>query len=90
MNSRSNSRSQRSQKSLLENAIEYKGSTRGSFKVENITGQRQVEEKQGNSSCAYFLGNLFSSGNPQNDKSESVIEKGHLEEVKFRVLEWAD
>jgi hypothetical protein len=36
------------------------------------------------SNCACFLGNLFSGNQPK----MQTIEKGHLEEVKFRVLNW--
>ena len=52
---------------------------------------RQQADRTNNTSnsCGCFLGNLFSSSSNTQPKMQT-IEKGHLEEVKFRVLEWEE
>jgi hypothetical protein len=47
------------------------------------------QTNSGSNSCGCFLGNLFSSTNSSQPKIQT-IEKGHLEEVKFRVLDWEE
>lgn len=50
----------------------------------SVTSRSTVSQN----SCGCFLGNLFqsNSGVPK----MQTVEKGHLEEVKFRLLDWDD